>query len=295
MGRRAPGDDGPTGAVRRGTSHRQRAREGQRDLDGGGRSADLGAAVRRCTSPCAGPGPASRARGTPYAWLSTTAARRRSSGCTWSGGSMPSSRCRCSTARCTTSTGASSGSPTSSTWRPASSASTRARTTRTGSVTARTWSGRRSSATTAWSSSRSSVATSRRRQLVVDRMRNARARAKFLPPESRAWTLEPPPWRPRPETVARVPRPHGPRRPALALLTVGVVPCGSGAIVGTADPGTARDYRRDRALGDDGEELGGAGEDDVEGGGAGGGLGLDLRPAGRRRCRRTPGPWCRGR
>ena len=27
------------------------------------------------------------------------------------------------------------------------------------------------------------------------------ARAKFLPPESRAWTLEPPPWRPRPETV----------------------------------------------------------------------------------------------
>ncbi len=39
------------------------------------------------------------------------------------------------------------------------------------------------------------------RQLVVDRMRNARARAKFLPPESRAWTLEPPPWRPRPETL----------------------------------------------------------------------------------------------
>jgi hypothetical protein len=40
-----------------------------------------------------------------------------------------------------------------------------------------------------------------RRQLVVDRMRKARARAKFLPPESRAWTLEPPPWRARPETV----------------------------------------------------------------------------------------------
>ncbi len=40
-----------------------------------------------------------------------------------------------------------------------------------------------------------------RRRLVVDRMRNARARAKFLPPESRAWTVEPPPWRPRPETV----------------------------------------------------------------------------------------------
>jgi hypothetical protein len=41
----------------------------------------------------------------------------------------------------------------------------------------------------------------RRPQLVVNRMRNARARAKFLPPESRAWTVEPPPWHPRPETV----------------------------------------------------------------------------------------------
>jgi hypothetical protein len=40
-----------------------------------------------------------------------------------------------------------------------------------------------------------------RRPLVVERMHNARRRAKFLPPESRAWTLEPPPWRPRPETV----------------------------------------------------------------------------------------------
>ena len=41
----------------------------------------------------------------------------------------------------------------------------------------------------------------RRRQLVVERMHNARRRAKFLPPESRAWTLETPPWRPRPESV----------------------------------------------------------------------------------------------
>jgi hypothetical protein len=40
-----------------------------------------------------------------------------------------------------------------------------------------------------------------RRRLVVERMLNARRRAKFLPPESRAWTLETPPWRPRPETV----------------------------------------------------------------------------------------------
>ncbi len=40
-----------------------------------------------------------------------------------------------------------------------------------------------------------------RRQLVVDRMLNARARAKFLPPESRAWTLEPPPWRSVPEPL----------------------------------------------------------------------------------------------
>ena len=30
---------------------------------------------------------------------------------------------------------------------------------------------------------------------------NARRLAKFLPPESRAWTLEPPPWRSRPESV----------------------------------------------------------------------------------------------
>ena len=30
--------------------------------------------------------------------------------------------------------------------------------------------------------------------LVVERMRRTRNRAKFLPPESRAWTLEPPPW-----------------------------------------------------------------------------------------------------
>jgi hypothetical protein len=36
----------------------------------------------------------------------------------------------------------------------------------------------------------------RQRHLVVTRMHNARRRAKFLPPESRAWTLEPPPWRP---------------------------------------------------------------------------------------------------
>ena len=40
-----------------------------------------------------------------------------------------------------------------------------------------------------------------RRSLVVARMLNARRRAKFLPPESRAWTLETPPWRSRPESV----------------------------------------------------------------------------------------------
>jgi hypothetical protein len=34
----------------------------------------------------------------------------------------------------------------------------------------------------------------RDRGLVVARMLNARGRAKFLPPESRAWTLTPPPW-----------------------------------------------------------------------------------------------------
>jgi hypothetical protein len=40
-----------------------------------------------------------------------------------------------------------------------------------------------------------------RRHVAVNRMLSARRRAKFLPPESRAWTLEPPPWRSRPETV----------------------------------------------------------------------------------------------
>ena len=35
----------------------------------------------------------------------------------------------------------------------------------------------------------------------VERMLNARRRAKFLPPESRAWTREPPPWRRVPEPL----------------------------------------------------------------------------------------------
>lgn len=39
------------------------------------------------------------------------------------------------------------------------------------------------------------------RYVAARRMLNARRRAKFLPPESRAWTLETPPWRTRPETV----------------------------------------------------------------------------------------------
>jgi hypothetical protein len=38
------------------------------------------------------------------------------------------------------------------------------------------------------------------RHVAVNRMLSARRRAKFLPPESRAWTIEPPPWRSRPET-----------------------------------------------------------------------------------------------
>jgi hypothetical protein len=40
-----------------------------------------------------------------------------------------------------------------------------------------------------------------RRRLVVARMRDARSRAKFLPPESCAWTLEPPASRGSPESV----------------------------------------------------------------------------------------------
>ncbi len=55
-----------------------------------------------------------------------------------------------------------------------------------------------------------------RRQLVVDRMRNARARAKFLPPESRAWTLEPPPGA------------HAPR-PCTSTSSAPVAPTSSGA------------------------------------------------------------------
>jgi hypothetical protein len=40
-----------------------------------------------------------------------------------------------------------------------------------------------------------------RREFIAARMRNARARAKFLPPESCAWTLETPPWRTPPEPL----------------------------------------------------------------------------------------------
>jgi hypothetical protein len=40
-----------------------------------------------------------------------------------------------------------------------------------------------------------------RRQLVAARMRSSRARSKFLPPESCAWTLETPPWRTPPEPL----------------------------------------------------------------------------------------------
>lgn len=39
------------------------------------------------------------------------------------------------------------------------------------------------------------------RQVAAARMLAARARAKFLPPESRAWTLERPAWDPEPETL----------------------------------------------------------------------------------------------
>ena len=39
------------------------------------------------------------------------------------------------------------------------------------------------------------------RETAAQRIRDARARAKFLPPESRAWTLERPPWSPEPESL----------------------------------------------------------------------------------------------
>lgn len=41
----------------------------------------------------------------------------------------------------------------------------------------------------------------RNRQAAAARMANARARARFLPPESRAWTLEPPEWYVVPESL----------------------------------------------------------------------------------------------
>ncbi|HET7196359.1 MAG TPA: hypothetical protein VFI99_15340 [Nocardioides sp.] len=41
----------------------------------------------------------------------------------------------------------------------------------------------------------------RNRAMVAERMRNARARAKFLPPESCAWTLQPPAWYLVPESL----------------------------------------------------------------------------------------------
>jgi hypothetical protein len=41
----------------------------------------------------------------------------------------------------------------------------------------------------------------RDRRRAAERMLNARSRAKFLPPESCAWTLARPPWRPAPESL----------------------------------------------------------------------------------------------
>jgi len=41
----------------------------------------------------------------------------------------------------------------------------------------------------------------RDRRRAAARMLNARSRAKFLPPESGAWTLTRPPWRPAPESL----------------------------------------------------------------------------------------------
>ena len=49
-----------------------------------------------------------------------------------------------------------------------------------------------------------------RRQLVVERMLNARRRAKFLPPSRAPGPSRPPPWRAGPRLLD-VPHPHGPQ------------------------------------------------------------------------------------
>ena len=162
------------------------------------------------------------------------------------------------------------------------------------SSTATTSSARNGSATTGSSSSRW-WAASCPGALSSSRECSTRAARKFLPPESRAWTL-------RDTTVAVA----GPRA-CTSTSCARAGPTTSGApepvdspvrFAGAEAPATGQPPgvpRKATRSGDDGEELGGAGEHDVEGGVAGDGLGLDLLRAGRRRCRRTPGPWCPGR
>jgi hypothetical protein len=54
----------------------------------------------------------------------------------------------------------------------------------------------------------------------VTRMRNARSRARFLPPESCSWTLTPPPC----GTGAGSPGRHAPRRTRLSCGLAGTIP-----------------------------------------------------------------------
>ena len=87
-----------------------------------------------------------------------------------------------------------------------------------------------------------------RRQLVVERMLNARRRAKFLPPESRAWTLRAAARAPHPETLDCVPRPHRPGRLPLAQLTDlrGTSRAIGSSSLGQSDPNTRDVPRADR-------------------------------------------------
>ena len=146
-----------------------------------------------------------------------------------------------------------------------SSASTRARTTRTGNVTARTC--EREEKFRDHGLEFFEVVGGRPTPAVSSsstRMRNARARAKFLPPESRAWTaraLHPGDRGPRPctSTSSALAAPTGsgvPDQPEYRALSCGIEASRPLECTGL----------RGRASGDRREELGGAGEDDVEGG-----------------------------
>ena len=200
-GRRAARDDGAARVVRRGTADPQRSRVGGGDRHGGGRPADLCASVRDVRRPAERVGPASRTLARRLPWLGTTAARRRNTAWCWCGCSTPVSIRRCATARCSTSTAGSSASRTCWTSRPGLVGEYQGEDHKDGARHRKDVEREerfRDHGLEFFELVGGDIA---RRHVAVNRMLSARRRAKFLPPESRAWTLEPPPWRSRPETV----------------------------------------------------------------------------------------------